>query len=320
MRLVALALLLVVVPAQGSAQERTYRLGELAANDISLGITRAETLPELARLGFREGLNLVIDERAGDAAALSRHIREIVTAKPDAVIAIGPEAIEAAASATKTIPIVAFGANPVQMGFAASLARPGGNVTGVSILFEELEGKRAALLHEAVPQAKRMAVLFLPSLRRLGYRQSAESEIRAALVNTGAELLAFEAEGPDEYPATFAAMQVAGAQSLLITGNPTFNRDMTLLADLALEQHLPAMCEWAENARSGCTFGYGPNRSELRRRLAHLVARIFRGIAPSELPIETPTHFELAVNLKSAKQLGLDVPMTLLVRADEVIE
>jgi putative ABC transport system substrate-binding protein len=244
----------------------------------------------------------------------------MIAAKPDAVIAIGPEAIEAAGSATKTIPIIAFGANPVGMGFAASLARPGGNVTGITILFEELEGKRAALLQEAVPQAKRMAVLFLPSLRRMGYRQTAEGEIRAALANTGIELLAFEAEGPGEYPTAFAAMQAAGAQSLLITGNPTFNHDIALLAGLALERHLPAMCEWAENAQSGCTLGYGPNRTELRRRLAHYVARIFRGIAPSELPIETPTHFELAVNLRSARQLGIDVPMTLMVRADEVIE
>jgi ABC-type uncharacterized transport system substrate-binding protein len=180
----------------------------------------------------------------------------------------------------------------------------------------ELEVKRVALLHEAMPQAKRMAALFQTGRER----QAVERKMRDASAIAGTELLPFEAEGPADYRAAFSAMRKAEAQSLLITASPTFNRDAWLLASLALEARLPVMCEWAENARSGCTFAYGPDRSAARRRLAHLVASIFKGAAPGELPIETPTHFELVVNLRSAKRVGIEVPVSLLVQADELIE
>jgi putative ABC transport system substrate-binding protein len=318
MRRIATLLFFVTAPvAAQTATERVYRLGELAPSLESLEITRTETLPELARLGFREGRNVILDERVGDAAAMDRLAREMLLTQPDAIIAIGPDAIGAAARATKTVPIVTFGADPVQPGFAASLARPGGNVTGVVILAEELDGKRLDLLAEAVPGAHRVGALLE---RSLPYRQRIERYLRTVAASRGVELLTFEAEGAGEYPATFAAMRAAGMQALVITGSPTFNRDAGLLARLALEMRLPTMCEWAENAQSGCLLGYGPNRGEMRRRLAHHVARIFQGAVPAELPIETPTHFELAVNLKTAKALGIDVPASVLARADEVIE
>jgi putative tryptophan/tyrosine transport system substrate-binding protein len=303
--------------AQQKATERVYRLGELAPSRESLEITRAETLPELAKLGFREGRNVILDERLGDAASMDSLAREMLLSQPDAIIAIGPDAIGAAARATRTVPIVTFGADPVQPGFAASLARPGGNVTGVVILAEELDGKRLDLLTEAVPGARRVGALLQ---RSLPYRQQIERYLRTISASRGVELLIFEAEGPDDYPATFAAMRSAGTQALVITGSPTFNRDAGLLARLSLEMRLPIICEWAENARSGCLLGYGPNRGEMRRRLAHHVARIFQGARPAELPIETPTHFELAINLKTAIALGLTIPPSILARADDVIE
>ncbi len=318
MRRIATLLFFVATPvAAQTATERVYRLGELAPSLESLEITRAETLPELAKLGFREGRNVILDERVGGAAAMDGLVREMLLTQPDAIIAIGPDAIGAAARATKTVPIVTFGADPVQSGFAASLARPGGNVTGVVILAEELDGKRLDLLTEAVPGARRVGALLQQSLP---YRQHIERYLRTIAASRGVELLTFEAEGPDDYPATFAAMSAAGMQALVITGSPAFNRDAGLLARLALEMRLPTMCEWAENARSGCLLGYGANRGEMRRRLAHHVARIFQGAVPAELPIETPTHFELAVNLKTAKVLDIDMPASLLARADEVIE
>jgi putative ABC transport system substrate-binding protein len=317
MRIAVLLLLLAGPVAAQTTTEKVYRLAELASSRASLEITRAETLPELAKLGFREGRNLTLDERAGDVTVMEGLARELLLAKPDAIIAIGPDAIRAAATATKTTPIVTFGSDPVRPGFAASFAHPGGNVTGVVILAEQLDGKRLDLLREAAPGARRVAALLLTSLP---YHQSIEQEVRAVAVSSGIELLTLDAEGPDDYPAAFAAMRAAGVQALLITGNPTFNRDAALLARLALEMHLPIMCEWAENAQSGCLLGYGPNRSELRRRVAHHVARIFQGTAPGELPIEAPTHFELAINLKTAKLLGLTLPPSLLARADEVIE
>jgi putative tryptophan/tyrosine transport system substrate-binding protein len=318
MRRFGLLLSLLAAPALAqTAGERVFRLAELASAKVSLDITRAETLPELARLGFREGRNLVVEERAGEPAEMKRLARDFVLAKPDAIIAIGPDAIRAAAGATKTVPIVTFGNDLVEQGLAASYARPGGNVTGVVILAEDLDGKRLDVLHETVPSARRVAALFLPSL---AYRDTTEREIRKVASSSGIELLAFDAEGPEHYPAAFAAMRAAGAQALLITANPTFNRDAGRLAQLALEARLPMMCEWAENARSGCLLGYGPSRSDLRRRVAHYVARIFQGATPADLPIETPTRFELAVNVRTAKALGVEMPPSLLARADEVIE
>ena len=144
--------------------------------------------------------------------------------------------------------------------------------------------------------------------------------MREVAASTGAELFVFEADGPDDYPAAFAAMRSAGAEALAITATPYFYRDAPLLARLALEAGLPTVCEFAETAHSGCLLGYGPDRPELRRRMAHYVAQIFHGTAPGDLPIEQPTHYQFAVNLKTANALGLTISPSILARADEVIE
>jgi putative ABC transport system substrate-binding protein len=300
-----------------TAGERVYRLGELAVSAASLEITRSVTLPELATLGFDEGRNLILEERAGDAAAMPGLARELLLTKPDVIMAIGADAIRAATEATTEVPIVMFGASPVGKGLAASLARPGGNVTGVVILATELDGKRLDLLRETVPQARRIAALLLPSAP---LRQASEREMRDVAASTGVELLPFDAGGPEDYPAAFAAMRAAGAQAVVVMAHQAFNRDAALIAGLALEAGLPTVCEWAEMAQTGCLLGYGPSRTKLRRRTAHLVAQILRGAAPGDLPIEQPTHYEFAVNLKTAKALGLTVPQSILGRADEVIE
>jgi putative ABC transport system substrate-binding protein len=144
--------------------------------------------------------------------------------------------------------------------------------------------------------------------------------MREVAAATGAQLFVFEADGPDDYPAAFAAMRSVGAEALAITATPYFYRDARLLARLALEAGLPTVCEFAETAHSGCLLGYGPDRPELRRRMAHYVAQIFHGTAPGDLPIEQPTHFDFAINLKTAQTLGLTVPPSILARADEVLE
>jgi len=315
--LAAAGLFLVFSTAAQAESGRVYRLAELALASASLDITRAETLPELTRLGFREGENLVMDEHAGDAAQMDHLIHEILAAKPDAIVAIGPDAIRAAATATQTVPIVTFGSDPVAQGFAASFAHPGANVTGVVIFAEELDGKRLDLLHDAVPTAQRVAALLLPSL---SYKQTIETKIRSVAASRGIDLRIFEAESADDYSLAFAEMRSAGSEALLITGNPAFNRDAAQLAKRAIEMRMPIMCEWAENARSGCLLAYGPSRTELRRRVAHLVAGIFRGVAPGELPIEAPSRFELAINLKTAQAIGLTISPAILAQADEVIE
>jgi putative ABC transport system substrate-binding protein len=144
--------------------------------------------------------------------------------------------------------------------------------------------------------------------------------MRAVAASAGVEFLIFDAAGPDDYPAAFAGMRAAGAQALVITGYPNFFRDRVLLARLALEAGLPTACEWAAMAQSGCLFGYGASRSELRHRLAFYIAHIFRGTPPGDLPIELPTRYEFAINLKIAKVLGLTIPPAILAPADEVIE
>jgi putative ABC transport system substrate-binding protein len=314
-----LAFLFVMLAAPVAAQTtggKVYRLGELVGPPVSLEITRKFTMPELARLGFSEGKNLVLEERAGELASLPQLARDLVLTKPDAIIAIGPDAIRAASDATSTVPIVTFGADPVERGLAASHARPGSNITGVAIFAEELDGKRLDLLHAAVPATRRIAAL----LASTPYRATVEQELRTVAANVGIELLLFEAAGPDDYKPVFAAMRAAGAQALVITASPTFNQDAGLLAELSVDANLPTVCEWAENAHSGCLFGYGPSRPELRRRVAYLVARIFQGASPDTLPIETPTRFEFAINLKTARRLGLTIPPALLAQADDLIE
>ncbi len=315
-----LAFFLFVLATPSGAEApagKVYRLAHLAPTAESLAFTRSATLPELAILGFVEGRNLIFDSRVGKASELPALARDLVLTEPDAIIAIGPEAIRAAQAATKRIPIVVFGDDPVSLYSAESIVRPGGNVTGVNILASELDAKRLELLHEMVPSVRRVAALLMPTSAG---RALSERKMRSAADRLGLELLLFDAAQQSDYPAKFAAMRANGAQALVIMGDPIFLRDAARLAQLALESHLPTACEWAEMAQSGCTFGYGSNRAELRRRLAHLVALIFRGSAPGELPIELPTRFEFAINLKVANALGITVPTPFLTRADEVIE
>ncbi|HKX08772.1 MAG TPA: ABC transporter substrate binding protein [Stellaceae bacterium] len=167
------------------------------------------------------------------------------------------------------------------------------------------------------PGAHRVAALLLKSLPN---RASNERMMRDVAVRIGLAFLPFDAAGPEDYPAAFAAMRAAGAEALVIEANPIFYRDATQLAALALEGGLPTVCEWADMAQSGCLLGYGPSRTELRRRNGEQIARIFRGAAPGDLPIETATRFDFALNARTAKALGITIPPSILARADEVIE
>jgi len=317
-RLAFFLLIMLAMPAAPQAAgEKVYRLGVLAPHTASLDLTRSFTLPELAKLGFSEGRNLVVDARVGGATVMPALARELLLAQPDAVITIDIDGARAVHSTSSSVPIVTFGHDPVRAGLAASLVRPAGNVTGVVIFAAQLDGKRLDLLHEAMPSARRVAALLRAGSPE---RQDSERELRAVAARLGLELLAIEAAGPEDYPAAFAAMRAAGAQALVIMAHPQFYRDANRLLALACEAGLPPVCVWADMAHSGCVLGYGPDRAALRRRLAHYIARIFRGAARGEVPIEQPTIFEFAVNLKTAQALGIEVPPSLLVRADEVIE
>src|SRR5215475_8263803 len=300
--------------ARAQTPNRTYRLAHLSISSDSEAFTRKTTLPELARFGFVEGRNLVFDARVGEPNLLPALMRELLAGQPDTVIALGPLELRAAGAATRTVPIVSFGVDPTELGLAASYARPGGNVTGVVISAEELEGKRLSILLEAMPDRRRVAALVaVPS-------EANEDAVRKAAAGLGIELLVFPAAAPSDYPAAFAAMRAQDAQALIIAANPQFFRDRRQLAGLALEARLPTVCEWAEMAHAGCMIGYGPSRIALRKRMADQIAQIFRGVPPGDIPIEQPTAFEFSLNLKIARSLDLIVPSVVLTRADEVIE
>lgn len=304
-----------MMPARAQAPGRTYRLGHLSITGPSEGLSRQIVLPELARLGFVEGRNLVFDGRAGARNELPVAMGALLDARPDVVIAVGDAAVAAAAAATRTVPIVVFGANPVQLGHARSFSRPGGNVTGVVIFTGEIDVKRLSILREAVPDRRRVAVLLSTTQQPI-----IEPALRSAAAGLGVDLLVFSAAAPAEYPAAFAAMRMAGADALLIGAAPEFFRDVRQLAPLALDAGLPTVCEWADMARDGCMIGYGPNRLALRRRMAHQVALIFRGAAPGDVAIELPAAFELALNRTTARALGVTIPVSVLASADEIIE
>ena len=313
--------LLAAGEATAQTPDKVYRLGVLApGNETSWprSPVRTVTLPELAKQGFMEGRNLIVEPRFGPSASLPELARELIASKPDAILAVSVDAIRAARQATDTIPIVMgfTSEDPIASGFAVSLAKPGGNVTGL-YLPPELQGKRLEFLHEAVPAARRIATLVVDPVMRDAAKLAAMQEVAA---RTGLDLLVFQAPVRETYLAAFARMRASGAEALVIGSATEFFRDTEQLAALAAEAKLPTMCEWQEMAARGCLIGYGPSLTELRHRSAGFVARIFRGTPPGDLPIEGPTRFEFAVNLKTARTLGIELPLSLLARADEVIE
>jgi putative ABC transport system substrate-binding protein len=299
--------------ARAQAPNRVYRLGHLGDSAHTEALTRETTLPELARLGFVEGRNLIFDARVGEPDALPGLMRELVAGRPDAIMAVGGPAI-AVAGATRTVPVVTFGADPVRLGLAASYGRPGGNLTGVVILISELEVKRLSMLREAMPDRRRVALLTSPATG-LG-----EAALRRAAPGLSVDLTIYPVATPGDYPAAFAAMQAAGAEALLISATSAFARDAKQLAALALKARLPTICEWADMAQAGCMLGYGPNRVALRKRMADQIARIFRGAAPGDIAIEQPTVFEFAVNQRIAKALDVSISLSVLTQADDVLD
>jgi putative ABC transport system substrate-binding protein len=273
-------------------------------------------MPELAQRGFIENRNLAITTHVGLTTQIPELAREALANKPHVVVATTTFAIQAVHAASSTVPIVMsyIGEDPVSIGLAKSLAKPGGIVTGIVLLAPELDGKRLGVLHEAVPSARRVAIL-------AGRETPANvKEMQRVALSLGLEAIVFLADEPADYKAVFASMRAARVEALAIASVPEFFRDAAILSREAVEASLPTVCEWASMAREGCLVGYGPNRDALRRRVADYVARILGGAPPGELPIEQPTVFEFAINLKTAKALGLTVPATLLARADEVFE
>ena len=305
-----------VVAAQ--PKRRVYRAGFLFPGSPGLGIAAFE--PAIRSLGWVPGQNLILEQRYahGDLSRLPALAAELVGLKVD-VILVSSLAIPAARAATRTIPtIMAFAVDdPVEEGWAASLARPGGNLTGVTLHAPELAGKRLELLKGVLPGMRRVGVLAWPRPGGLGQVRAAEAAARSLSL----QVHVVEVQETAQYDGAVETLKRDGADALLVLSSSTFFAERRRIADLAIKHRLPLVAPFREVAESGGLMAYGPNIVELwKQRVPVYVDRILKGAKPGELPIEQPTKYELVVNLQTAKTLGLTIPQSLLLRADQVIE
>jgi putative tryptophan/tyrosine transport system substrate-binding protein len=273
----------------------------------------------LSEGGFVEGHNVVVDYRytQGQRDLLPARAADLVQRRV-AVIAAGPGADLAAKAATTTIPIVfVTGGDPVQLGLVASLNRPGGNLTGVTMLAAELEAKRIGLLHELVPEARAIGLLVDPNAPIAAYQVQ---EVQAAGHNIGVPIRVVSAASERDFEAAFAAISREGTGALMVAASSYFNIYHDRLVALAARHRLPTIFELREITEAGGLMSYAPSVTGMYHQLGVYVGRVLKGERPAELPVQRPTRFELVINLKTARALGLEVPATLLARADEVIE
>jgi len=321
-----LALGLAAVPLMARAQTsaRVWRIGYLGPP--------ADTAPHLLKafqdglreVGYSEGRNVIVDYRytaargalLGDAAILA-NAREIIALKPDVFAASIDVAILAAKQVAGTTPIVMMNvSDPVALGLLDNLAHPGGNITGLTRLSSELIGKNLELLVETVPSARRLAMLVgpaaLPSLTVINAREAAE---RRGLV-----LDLVEVKSAGDLEAAFAAIKRGAAQALIVPGNGIFFAERVRIAELALALHLPGIFAYTENVEAGGLLAYSASSVDNYRRAGGFIDKILRGTRPGDIPVEQPTKFELAVNLKTARAMGIVFPRSVLLRADRVVE
>ncbi len=321
-----LALSFFVAPLAAKAQQATKiaRIGFLTVNLAPNLHLREAFLQGLRDLGHIEGRNVVIEYRdaEGKFERLPALAAELVALKVDVIVATGgTRAALAAKQATRTVPIVfASAGDPVTSGLVTSLARPGGNVTGLSNLVAELVGKCLEQLTQAVPGVSRVAVLRLPGA--LGERTDKGMLTGAEVAGRtlGVRLQFVEARGPADFDRAFSDMTRARAGALTVLPSNMFLRERRRLVDLAAKNRLPAVYFLREFVDAGGLMSYGPNVADLYRRAATYVDKILKGAKPADLPVEQPTKFELVINLKTAKALGLTIPPSVLARADHIIE
>lgn len=304
---------------------KIYRIGYLAAGWGS-GTAYLRPLEafrqRLRELGWIEDQNVLIEYRfaEGRLDRLATFAEELVRLKVDVIAASPTPAALAAKYATPTIPIVGMSlTEPVAVGLVASLARPGGNVTGVAYGFDtDIFGKHLELLKEVLPEVRLVAVLSNPGDSPA--QPLMMSRVERSARSLGLQLQFLQAREPGEFDGAFAAMTRERAGALLLTGDPMFFLHRALLAELAVKTRLPSMSTQGQWVEAGGLMSYGPSFPDLYRRGATYVDKILKGARPADLPIEQPTKFELLINLKTAKALGIAIPQTLLLRADEVIQ
>jgi putative tryptophan/tyrosine transport system substrate-binding protein len=312
-------LLALGLPAQAQQPSKVARIGYLNPGDPVSRTYRTEAFRQgLKELGYIEGKNIIIEYRFAEARSerLPELARDLVRLKVDIIFAGGHPATEAAKNATQTIPIVTSSQDPVSSGFVAGLPRPGGNITGLTNLTSELVGKRLELLKEVIPQLSRVAVLWTPSHPASTIWRRTE----VAAQSLGVQLQAAEVRDRDDLEPAFAAIKRERAEALLMLRNPLVNDLTKRIANLAAASRLPAIYDEQRFPELGGLMSYGVNLADVDRRAAIYIDKILKGANPADLPIERPTKFELVINLKTAKALGLKIPAHLLMEADKVIE
>jgi putative tryptophan/tyrosine transport system substrate-binding protein len=312
---VTLGVLAVPLAAEPQQAGRVYRIGILEYSPIWEPFRQ-----RLHELGYVESRNLVVEERraTGKPERITAMARELVGTKVEVIVTAGAVATNAAKQTTTTIPIVMIAAgDPVGIGLIQSLARPGGNVTGSSPLGPETATKRLALLKELLPRLSKLTLLWNASNpANLVYERATNAAARS--LNLTEQSVAVT--NPDELESAFAAIRHERPNAMIVSGDLILQTHIGRVIDFAARTRLPVMYQYSENAKAGGLLAYGASYTELFRRGAEYTDKILRGAKPGDLPVEQPTKFELLINLKTAKALGLTIPPSLLQRADQVIE
>jgi putative ABC transport system substrate-binding protein len=319
MRLIRLVLILslALAPLVGEAQQagRVYRIGWLAP--APLPTTLDAFRDELRVFGYVESNNLVIEQRYanGKPERLASLVADLVGASADVIVTTGNAATAAAKATASSTPVVFVAGDPVEAGVVASLAHPGGNMTGLNTLPAQLNAKRLELLREAFPKVSRVAILFEPR-----HLSTSVLQVEAAARSLGLRVTRLEVRGAYDFERAFEAAARNHVGALMPVSSALFHGERQRIVSLAALHRLPTIYEHRDFAEAGGLFSYGPDILVLNRRAAAYVDKIFKGAKPADLPVEQPTKFELVINLKTAKGLGLTIPQTVLLQATQVIE
>ncbi len=317
----ALAGRAVALAADAQPAKKVARIGFLASSSLERIESRLAAFQQgLRELGYVDGKNIITEYRSaeGKFERLPALAAELVRLKVDVLVAEGAPAAHAAKNATSVIPVViGNAADPVGTGLVASLARPGGNITGLSDFNVGVVTKRLQLLKEVVPSASRVAVLLNPTNPTNPLQLK---EIEAAAPALGVTLLRLEAKGPDDIDRAFATMRTERPGAIIVIGDPMFGTHARRIAELAFRSRLPAIYTLRQYVDAGGLMAYATNFEHLYRRAATYVDKILKGAKPADLPVEQPMKFELVVNVKTAKALGLTIPQSVLMRVDKIIE
>ena len=305
--------------ARAQPSVKSYRIGFLGGTSYAEYVRLVDALRMgLRQLGYEEGKNIIIEYRwaEGRYDRLTELAAELVNLNVNVIVAPGTPSAQAAKQATSTIPIVAISGDPVAFGLVASLARPGGNLTGLTFFYAEICAKRVELIKEAVPSLTRVAVFVNPANPATSIPLTAMQRTASALKS---ELVPIEVTTPDDIAAAIVTVATRRAQALVAIEDPLITSNARKIADFALQNRVP-MIGFRPQAEAGALLEYGVDLADLFSRSASFVDKILKGAAPADLPIERAVKFEVIVNLKSAKTLGIELPTSLLLRANEVIE